>query len=62
MTILDEQLHHETGAQNGATGETSSNDSDTGVRVASAGIAEVLRMRVGCWLPPVHFSMVPTAA
>lgn len=35
---------------------------DTSVSVAGAGIGEVLRMRVGCWSPPVHFSTAPTAA
>jgi hypothetical protein len=34
---------------------------DTGVS-DGAGIADVLRMRVGCWSPPVHVSIVPTAA
>jgi hypothetical protein len=34
---------------------------DTGVS-NGAGIAEVLRMRVGCWSAPVHVSTVPTAA
>lgn len=63
MTILEKQLRHETGPQNMATaGASSSHDSDAGVRVVSVGIADVLRMRVGCWLPPVHISMVPAAA
>jgi hypothetical protein len=35
---------------------------DAGVSEIGAGIAEVLRMRVGCWTPPVHVSTVPTAA
>lgn len=34
---------------------------DTDVR-DGAGIAEVLRMRVGCWSPPVHVVTTPAAA
>jgi hypothetical protein len=35
---------------------------DTGVSRVSAGIAEVLRMRVGCWQAPISLWAGPTAA
>jgi hypothetical protein len=51
------QLHHRTESE----APTQHSITDTGVSGA-AGIAEVLRMRVGCWSPPVHVLTVPTAA
>lgn len=52
------QLHDRTESEAGAVQSTIT---DTGVS-NGAGIADVLRMRVGCWSPPVHVSIVPTAA
>ncbi len=52
------QLHDRTESEAGAV---QSIITDTGVS-DGAGIADVLRMRVGCWSPPVHVSIVPTAA
>jgi hypothetical protein len=37
-------------------------ETDTGVSTLSAGIAEILNMRVGCWRAPVHPWTNPTAA
>jgi hypothetical protein len=53
------QLHDRTES---ASEVASSDITDTGVSDGHAGIAEILRMRVGCWSPPVHVSTVATAA
>jgi len=43
-------------------GAADTDATDTGVTIVSAGIAEVLNMRVGCWRAPVHLWTKPTAA
>jgi hypothetical protein len=58
-TSRHNQLHDETVS---GTEDVRSDITDTSVSDGGAGIGEVLRMRVGCWSPPVHVSTVPTAA
>jgi hypothetical protein len=41
---------------------TDTDVSDTGVSDVATGIAEVLRMRVGCWQAPIFSTPAPTAA
>ena len=57
------QLRDATKAETASQGGAADTDAtDTGVSTVSAGIAEVLNMRVGCWRAPIHLWTEPTAA
>jgi hypothetical protein len=59
-TSRHDQLHDRTESEPQAAKRK--DFSDTVVSDRGAGIADILRLRVGCWSPPVHVANVPTAA
>lgn len=64
MTMLESQQLRDTTKREtaGEPHTAESGSTDVGVADVSAGIADVVNMRVGCWRAPVHFWTGPTAA